>query len=1293
DVDGIFRLAGGALNQENQVVAFKDESITYHVEENGDDAPSADTARSLHEKLVTAPISSEPEELATPRKRDATERPASGMASHIRGGPVVRRFTKRNCAPDPFGMGHLGVERVRHVECRSMGSLAKKAKENADEAIFETKKHAAEALKVNVGKAKQAQEQATSYAREATKWAAEASEAADAVRWTQAVVEAAEIAVKDSDDVEMRASEEFEELKASEVYHVHDLGVEDPDLDEEAARAMEVAARAVEAAAVAKQMSERNAPEELGGSDDEGTGFDVLQAGGYRSPAYSSGQFFGSVAKKLKLEAAAKRTEARSMRGPGYPSSRTGQARSPAYPARRRREAARSPSTFDVVEAVKAAGQAVEAAAQAMERAERAKALGEDTGEQKNEAADVSDVQAEEHGGFFDSIAQELRELAVAAKQEADKEASLAKRRSAGQRLFGSGILAGGTASEAHIKIECLMEPTWQAARQEAEKTAMEAARLAKEAQAAALGALQETGGGETLDFQELAPEADIDDGGYRSTEYSSRKFGSRIKNKANKTKEAAQTAARKAQEAAKKARSTPFFRWLGRGKLAAEKIAKETAQKSAEAAKKAQKAADKAAKAVAAAALDAKKAGELVTKEVAEEAQKAAAAAKQVAEDAQQVANKAVDEVGDVAGDVANVVKDVANDVKDGVVHAAHKVKDAAEDAAEVVGDVTMKVVEVVEEVVEEVWEHTPAGLKRVARKIVKVIKKGVDFVVKIGKVVYHFVETKLEQLVKALDWVWNQIKTGIMNAIEWLASYFKYDEILETAALLESAALFGLDEFIATIPSQGDVKEFFDELRQMLKLTANHDLEAEDTSAQGTVPDREVDPKEHFILHHSSSGTFDQSVPPADAAEDSQDQGSSEERDDSGNNPGVDSMAEKLQHLFEKLKEGLNAFMVALTEGVIDLVEGGALAMVEVLKYAANAIRDWFADGGPVYIPVISEIYKLVTGRKLKFAKALFFMIAIPVTYMSKVLFGKWPSQLLIVELLSSADDSGDQDLDSTSTGAPAHMTRSLTSGDESSSEFAFTSREVKHKRAEAWACLKGASIFISAMTITMEGDAMFADLVIRTAFIPALVLIQNTEFLKVIQKLLNFAGSMLYVKDYFKGSSTPLTKADKGIFVTLKILEFGGIALSMVSLIQVPEGLSVIGPQSADKLDWLVLCGEISAGLVDVAKGSRLIVLSNQFESKHNNSRQKQTMRIEGSTKICQGLAQIGSVGAENLPHGQVRTLAIGFTFILQFGADVVLEIASVALQMKGSDSDNDPEQQATNRAYWIACFAYM
>lgn len=40
------------------------------------------------------------------------------------------------------------------------------------------------------------------------------------------------------------------------------------------------------------------------------------------------------------------------------------------------------------------------------------------------------------------------------------------------------------------------------------------------------------------------------------------------------------------------------------------------------------------------------------------------------------------------------------------------------------------------------------------------KVVKKGVDFAIRIGKAVAHFVETEWEQLLKGLDWLWTKIK-----------------------------------------------------------------------------------------------------------------------------------------------------------------------------------------------------------------------------------------------------------------------------------------------------------------------------------------------------------------------------------------------------------------------------------------------------------------------------------------------------------------------------------------------------
>ncbi|CAN0110784.1 unnamed protein product, partial [Ectocarpus sp. 12 AP-2014] len=867
DVDGIFRLTGGAFNDQNKFVAFVEETPGFEEEEVDDGPPSPGydaTTRQIGGGVES--IGGELKEMASPQRPTSVFRGDSALRGR---GPVVRRFTKHRCAPDPFGMGHIGVERVRRVECRNMGNLAKKARESADEAIYETKKHAAESLKSKLGNAERAQEQATEYAAEATKWAGEAKQAAEAVRWTQAAVEAAEAAVKASEEVEMKASQDIAEMKAAQAFGARKasqdsqvniiLGVEGP--EEEAARAMEAAARAVEAAGVAQQKSEQaKAMEQLQGSDGQLVDVGEFKAGAYLSAEYSRGRFFGPVAKKLWLAAEAKRAGARPGRDSSYlpVRARHGQspawpARSPGYPvgspaigARYRRMAASTPAAHsDVVEAVEAAGQAVEAAAQAMERAEQAKqALGEDTGEPERNGDDPDDINPREYGGalrrqsngrlnssaepsnkgVFDSIANELRELADEAKREAENEAAQAGHGPPGHTssgLFGSETMEGETPTRRPIinsTAECLMEPRWEEARKEAERTALEAARLVKAAQTAAfeLKAVEEVEAAEAQDSEEDGGEDDIngDDGAYGPTEHVSRGIGgwvkkttkkakSGVQSTANKTKKAAQTAARKAEEAAKQA------------KREAERIAEDAARKAEAAALQAKREADKAAKAVAQAAEQTKKAGELVANEVADKAKIAADVAKQAAEGAGKLAEDAVNEVGDVTGDIKDGVQDAAGTVKDGVVNAADKVKDVAKDTVEVVGDVTMKVVEVVEEVVVEVWEHTPEGLKKVSRKVSKVVKKGVDFVVKIGKVVYHFVETKLEQLVKALDWLWDKIKTGIMKAIEWLANFFKYKEILKTAEILEAQVLAVVDDFIKSIPTQGETQEFFNELR----------------------------------------------------------------------------------------------------------------------------------------------------------------------------------------------------------------------------------------------------------------------------------------------------------------------------------------------------------------------------------------------------------------------------------------------------------------------------------------------
>lgn len=72
------------------------------------------------------------------------------------------------------------------------------------------------------------------------------------------------------------------------------------------------------------------------------------------------------------------------------------------------------------------------------------------------------------------------------------------------------------------------------------------------------------------------------------------------------------------------------------------------------------------------------------------------------------------------------------------------------------------------------------------------------------------------------------------------------------------------------------------------------------------------------------------------------------------------------------------------------------GVAGLLKGATTAVELLRDWLDDGGVVYIPVISEMFKLATGQDLQLGKAAFFLIAIPTTYGVKALTGKFPSEV---------------------------------------------------------------------------------------------------------------------------------------------------------------------------------------------------------------------------------------------------------------------------------------------------------
>ncbi|CAN0453388.1 unnamed protein product [Ectocarpus sp. 12 AP-2014] len=374
----------------------------------------------------------------------------------------------------------------------------------------------------------------------------------------------------------------------------------------------------------------------------------------------------------------------------------------------------------------------------------------------------------------------------------------------------------------------------------------------------------------------------------------------------------------------------------------------------------------------------------------------------------------------------------------------------------------------------------------------------------------------------------------------------------------------------------------------------------------------------------------------------------------------------------------------------------------MVDPLKTAANSVRAWLADGGTQYIPVISEIYKLITGRKLKLAKALFFMLAIPVTYASKALLGKWPSELGVTDQLIGTNRGTvaivEEDFQSSGTGAPAHLTRSLP-GDVSSSEFVYTSRSEEEQSDESprkekktwWTLLKVSSIVMTGIIIPLQAAVDISKAEGKRRKDPKIFII--IYMAKVVQKFLDRGASMVYSGDYFdeddnkkNNKKTVLTKGDKKLFRATWVFEVGGAIFN---------GAAALVTGTGEHLDTPETVVDACESLAEVAKGGRLIGLAHHYGEVSSFQRKK--MVFQGVTGLLKGVAQmVKTVAKCKYVKMSIRdkVLAIGIAAHLNFFAKVYpFGLGSVILQLKGPDKGDTEDEGKTNNATWTACHAYL
>lgn len=292
--------------------------------------------------------------------------------------------------------------------------------------------------------------------------------------------------------------------------------------------------------------------------------------------------------------------------------------------------------------------------------------------------------------------------------------------------------------------------------------------------------------------------------------------------------------------------------------------------------------------------------------------------------------------------------------------------------------------------------------------------LEKGFKFVLKLAKGAWEFIVDTATKAYKALTKVFEAIGAGIKKLLKAIGDFFAWGDIIDTKNVLVNVVNLGMlwgHGQLDTLKQK--TSQFFEDKK---KLVANLDpkrlppelqsakvgkktaeSKARESEGSKAKADGPVGSFGSYQLDHGDEGI--------------QDQHSADHHvgDIFGNlAKNLKTTIDKLKGLFKKLWENIKSLFkdddvslgemllslgVDLAGDVLDVLQSIAVAIVEVL---GDIFAKLVIEGNKtIRIPVLSSLYKKITGNELSLIDAMCLILAIPATLAFKAISGKKPKE----------------------------------------------------------------------------------------------------------------------------------------------------------------------------------------------------------------------------------------------------------------------------------------------------------
>ncbi|WP_051695180.1 hypothetical protein [Caulobacter sp. UNC358MFTsu5.1] len=265
--------------------------------------------------------------------------------------------------------------------------------------------------------------------------------------------------------------------------------------------------------------------------------------------------------------------------------------------------------------------------------------------------------------------------------------------------------------------------------------------------------------------------------------------------------------------------------------------------------------------------------------------------------------------------------------------------------------------------------------------------------FVATIGEAVYHGVLDGVEAVVAAATWIYHAIKVAVEDVILFLQFLFEWQDILVTHRVLKNVLLRLAQAAVSEIETfKADLQPLFQRMRSALDGWA--DIPDFEQSAGATLASNPPvaglnSAPANLGVHHFKGGCASSSsdLSPATPAEAIlQDLIHLMEAEGETLAAAVDAIRTDILEQFSSLSltDILKRLVAIFTDTLLQSAENVLVTMLDVLAQLAAGVVDTLAHR--LHIPVLSWLYKELTGDDLSFLDLVCLVAAIPVTLVYK-------------------------------------------------------------------------------------------------------------------------------------------------------------------------------------------------------------------------------------------------------------------------------------------------------------------